>query len=121
MSLSASYIGLPSKMMKSWENEFPSDRKCSLDKDTGYFECQKLKSGDGDKIITFVFDGAKVSFTLSDLILEQHKKRAVFNIKATLNDSYAILGEPLFQKYFTVLDYAKNKIGLGPPRTTEIK
>lgn len=70
-------------------------------------------------MLTLAFEGAKVSFPLHDLILEKHGKSVVFNIKETFHDDYAILGEPVFKKYFTVLDYGKNKIGLAQPRVTE--
>ena len=67
--------------------------------------------------LTFTF--SIVSFPLSDLVLEKHGKSVVFNIKKTFHDNYAILGEPVFKKYFAILDYGKNKIGLAQPRVTE--
>lgn len=78
-----------------------------------------MKSSDLEKVLTFVFEGAKVSFPVEDLVLEKKGKKVVFNIKRTFHDDYAILGEPVFLKYFTVLDYEKNKIGLAEPRVTE--
>lgn len=52
---------------------------------------------------------------------EQHHKKVIFNIKKTFHDEYAILGEPVFKKYFTVLDYGKNKIGFSNPKINKVK
>jgi hypothetical protein len=80
-----------------------------------------MKDKDLEKILTFSFNGAKATFKIEELILERHHKKVVFNIKKTFKEDYAIMGEPLFRKYFTILDYGKNRIGLGPPRVTEHK
>ena len=54
---------------------------------------------------------------LQDLVLEKHHKEVTFNLKTTFQD-YAIFGEPFFQKYYTVFDYGRNRIGIGAPRTS---
>lgn len=51
-------------------------------------------------------------------MLEKSHKKVTLNIKKTFHDNYAVLGEPIFQKYFVALDYTKNKIGFGPLRQT---
>lgn len=44
-------------------------------------------------------------------------KKVILNIKQTFNN-HAIMGEPLFQHYFCVFDYSKNRMGFAPKRET---
>lgn len=85
-TLSASYIGLPKKLMNDFHAGFKEDRQCAVNEETNYFECNKTKKGDLDKILTFTFDGTKVSFTFSELVKEQKHKKVIFNIKKTFHD-----------------------------------
>ena len=71
--------------------------------------------------MTISFNQVKVSFTLAELILQQHHKKVTFNIKKTFHENYAIFGEPVFKKYYVAFDYGRDRIGLGPPRVTEHK
>lgn len=72
--MSASYIGLPDKLLGNFEKLFQTDRKCQMTKLNGFFKCSNIKSSDLDKILTFEFDGAKISLPLQDLVLEKHHK-----------------------------------------------
>ena len=117
LTLSASYIGLPTKLINAIKKQYKSNRECKVNED-GFFECAKIRDQDLETILTFNFNGAKVSFKTEELVLERHHKKVVFNIKKTFKEDYAIMGEPLFKKYFTILDYGKNRIGIGPPRVT---
>lgn len=62
LTLSASYIGLPKKLMNDFHGGFKEDRQCSVNEETSYFECNKTKKGDLDKILTIIFGTTKISF-----------------------------------------------------------
>ena len=40
----------------------------------------------------------------------------MLNIKAAPDNNFIILGEPIFKKYFVVLDYENNRIGFARQR-----
>lgn len=116
ISMSASYIGIPKEVMTEWNKKFNKKSKCAVDEKTSYLVCSHLKKEDEDKIITFEFNDKRVSFTLRELILEQTHGRTVLNLKQTIHDTYAVLGNPLFQKYLIVFDYNANKVGIAAKR-----
>lgn len=37
-------------------------------------------------------------------------------MKQSIHDTYAVLGEPFFQKYLVMLDYSNNKVGIAEKR-----
>jgi len=49
------------------------------------------------------------------ILVNDHGKRVVFNIKKTYNNR-VILGEPIFLQHYMAFDYQKNRIGFGPKR-----
>ena len=114
LTMSASYLGFPSKIIDFIMNKFPKDRNCEVNNETRYLQCKKIKNDDLEKIITLEFDKVKASFKLEELVVEKSHKKVTFNIKKTFHDNYAVLGEPIFRKYFVALDYSKNKVGFGP-------
>lgn len=69
------------------------------------------------KQLIFGFSGTNIMIKLEDLVLKNEGKKVIFNIKKTFNN-HAILGEPIFHKYFVLLDYNKNRIGFAPKRET---
>lgn len=113
VSLSASYIGIPKEVMAEWVKKFNKKSKCAVNQESKYFECESIKQKEEAKIITFQFSGKKISFSLAELRLGKIKNKTIYNLKQTLHDTYAILGQPLFQKYLIVLDYGKFKVGFG--------
>ena len=102
--------------MTSWSKKFAKKSNCTIDEETLYMTCHHLKDGDENKIITFEFGDKKVSFTLGELILEKGHSKTILNIKQSVHDTYAVLGEPFFQKYLVMLDYGKNKVGIASKR-----
>ena len=40
----------------------------------------------------------------------------MLNLKQSPHETYAILGEPVFQKYLVLFDYGNNKIGFSNKR-----
>lgn len=54
---------------------------------------------------------------LEDLVLKKTYHKTILNIKKALDQKFIILGEPLFKKYFFVLDYKNNRIGISHQRT----
>lgn len=58
-----------------------------------------------------------IMIPFSDLVLSSKKHQVTFNIKASLDPRYIILGEPIFKRYFVILDYEHNRIGVSPQRT----
>jgi len=52
-----------------------------------------------------------------DLVLSSKKHQITFNIKPSLDSRYIILGEPIFKKYFIILDYEHNRVGVSLQRT----
>jgi hypothetical protein len=54
-----------------------------------------------------------LSFEICDLIRFEKGKIFTLNIKKIQSESNFILGEPIFKKYFAVLDYSKSRIGVS--------
>jgi hypothetical protein len=50
---------------------------------------------------------------MSELMIGKVKNKTLFNMKQTIHDTYAILGEPFFLKYLVVFGYNNNKVGFG--------
>ena len=55
---------------------------------------------------------------IKDLVLKKSYHKPILNLKKALDDNFIVLGEPLFKKYFFVLDYKNNKIGISHQRTS---
>ena len=70
-----------------------------------------------EKELNFGFENSDIMIKLKDLVLKKSYHKTVLNIKSALDDKFIILGEPIFKKYFFVLDYKNNRIGISHQRT----
>ena len=79
-----------------WQKKLSSKGGCEVNNVTKYLECKKIKEEDETKVLTFVIDDKKISFSFKDLILGREHSKTLLNLKVTMHDTYAIIGEPLF-------------------------
>jgi hypothetical protein len=122
VSLSASYIGLPEFVITAvLVKSFGKSANCKIDSKSSFLVCDASNKKNMEKVVKkqliFGFSGTNIMIKLEDLVLKNEGKKVIFNIKKTFNN-HAILGEPIFHKYFVLLDYNKNRIGFAPKRET---
>lgn len=67
--------------------------------------------------LNFGVGGTDIMIPFKDLVTEHKHHGYKFNIKEALDDKHIILGEPIFRKYFIVLDYEHDRLGLSLHRT----
>jgi hypothetical protein len=120
LTLSASYLSFPAAVLeKAIIGKLGAEAVCKVNSQR-HLECSSASKKKLERLLekdlVVGFEGGNMVLPLKGLVLRlDHGRRAVFNIKQSLN-SYAILGEPVFQQYYLAFDYLGNRIGFSDKR-----
>lgn len=117
LTLSASYISLPEKYLTALIKHLSDVAKCHVSNNT-FLECSITNSKKwSNKLVIFEIGETKLSFTLDELERSKSGSSKSMLLRQSETD-FIVFGEPLFAKYFTVLDYQHNRIGVADRRVT---